>query len=666
MDQFKKIPHTRTGMGCHKQRHRGFSSARTVYLLFCFICAVQTGIALPCQNLPASTESLEFVNQKYSCVDALNELHLEYLLEIKETMCPPGTKTGFGTHGAECSSECDAGFFAIVNNSTDARLCGCITLGGCAIRDRMLSTPELLGSQLSLVVVIPKSITQATSTVLCETPACDIRKKVHNPPTPVRDVLFCENYNIPYQGCPVCDEICYNDEQSECFLSKNRESCEVACKEGYFYDGNDRCRKCRKCPINHRRVSECNSNTKTDSKCEMCPRNFVSDDANECIACPDGKYRQPHQKTCIAKNYVNATIVECAPDHVLLDGVCTQCPDGLVRPASVKEQVCRPASRQTKCPLEGHVFVQDSGGCEPCNSRSIPDKNENTCKECPPGRISSGNTCIPCERGKFLENHTSNHCSTCNLGPGVPCPDNSYLDRCSRALGEYPCSCSCRLCPFTESDAVTARGEMILSGSECRITCSTGYRSFDYSFEWELVSNITQGPHTILKMGHELSIFSGERSRFELNVAQWYDFHMYRHYMYPLMNSTAGNVYAAVPHRIKCVQDSFFLRDAEIGLFVLSNSNRSDAIIYSCDEIIQNSKQQAQSLFLEGVSWNESDYSQKGIFSTALFNYVKYEWQDDSSVPSCRYRCRDGYEFRLFTESRRPYHHCVQFSPVAE
>lgn len=659
MDHFKKNQPTHTGMGCYKWRPRGVSSARIVYLFVCFVCAVQTGIALPCRNLRASTESLEFVNREYSCVDALTELHMEYLLEIKETTCPPGTQTGPGMHEEECSSECDAGFFAIVNNSTDARLCGCIAIGGCAIRDRMLSAPELLGSQLSLVVVIPKSITKATSTVLCETPACDIRNKVHNPRMPIHDVLFCENYNIPYQECPVCGDICYNDDQSECFFSENRESCEISCKDGYFHDGGDRCRKCRKCPVNHRRVSKCNSNTKTDSKCEMCPENFVSDDANECTACPDAKYRQAHQRTCTAKKYVNATTFECAVDHVLLNGVCTQCPDGLVRPASVKEQVCRPDPRQTKCPLEGHIFVKHSGGCEPCNSRSIPDQNQNKCKECPPGHISSGNTCILCERGKFLENSTSNHCSTCNLGGGVPCPDNSYLDRCSRALGEYPCSCSCRLCPFTESDAVTARGEMILSGSECRITCSTGYRSFHYSFEWELVSNITQSPASILKMGHELSIFSGQRTRFELNVAQWSDFHMYRHYMYPLMNSTSGNVYAAVPHPIRCVQDSFFLRDAEIGLFILSNSNPSNAVMYSCDEIIQNGKEQTLSLFLQGVSWNESDHSQKGIFSTALFDFVKYDWLDDTSVLSCRYRCRDGYVFSLFTESRRPYYKCV-------
>lgn len=598
--------------------------------------------SLPCKTLPASAESARFAETAYNCREALAALDLLALLSAPVEDCPPGLRRKNG----RCEDECDIAFFSVVNNDTDARLCGCVAPGGCALRERGLA--DLLTSPIRSIVVIPTEVSRKARTVPCEALNCTARG-----PGPglsvstVADMLQCAAHGVVYQHCPVCPAACASDANSRCVLTADRSACVPGCRAGYFWDGGA-CRRCRRCAPHERQTAACHGAAGGDTQCAPCAEDTMrGTDDSACVPCPNGTRRPPHALRCARSGEDTTSALPCPADSEWDHRTeqCAPCPLDMVRPNIFGAARCRPARAGRTCTSPGQVAVDGSAGCDTCEPRSIPSANRTACVRCPPGHLAEGDACVQCPPGSYLPGPDARQCARCMLGGGVECAPGRYLDRCARATHARPCSCSCRVCDLTFADANASAGEVVEGGSVCRIACRAGFRHFERGFVWRLAPNATAPSGAVAPAQFP----TDGRVVVAPSTPEWLAWGMPRLAGAAALDAGAGRVYVAEAHAVRCVRDALLRPPALAGRFLLAARDRADATLYACEDILAGGIATVREYHLEAAAPGD-DAAAKTLYATRLREHVLPAWQHDGALAApdtCTYRCSDGYVFAV-------------------
>ena len=610
---------------------------------------------LPCKTLPASTESVRFAASAYNCRAALAELNLLALLDASIDDCPVGLRRKNGL----CQDECEVEFFAVVNNANDARLCGCVAPGGCALRDRELG--DLLASKVRSIVVIPQEITQKARVVPCETLQCTTRGVEATLVAPtVADMLQCEAHGVAYQHCPVCPAVCSSDANSRCSLTPDGSECISSCRDGYFFDAGQ-CRRCRRCAPHETETSACRGTAGGDTQCAQCPVDMVQagDGApGVCVPCPNNTGRPERAQRCRPTNSPDTDEQPCPVDFEWDERAarCAPCPLDMVRPNALGEARCRPARADRLCGTPGYVAVDGSAGCDACAPRTVPTKNRTACERCPDGHLADGDDCVQCPLGSYLPGPEAQQCEPCLLGSGVVCAPGRFLDRCARTPPTGACTCSCRVCALSFSDADDAAGEMVEGGSACRISCKPRHRRVERGFEWRLTSNAT-APSDAIANAPPLFPTDG-RAHVVLSVSEWVAWGMRSVAGATAIVAGSEHVYEADLHRARCVLDARLLPSTLPGHFVLSSQNITDTGLYACEDLVDGGVATIRDAHLESSTAVQGDPAQRTLRATALRNHLLSAWRYDDAPDACTFTCMQGYTFEVEMVGRQAVWRC--------
>ena len=190
--------------------------------------------------------------------------------------------------------------------------------------------------------------------------------------------------------------------------------------------GQASCRLCSQCGPGKYISEECS--TTTDRQCEECPAGTTSigggvfsctpcntlssfqpdtgqASCRQCSQCGPGKYITEECSTTADRQ-----CEECPTGHASIGGKaeCDECEAGT--PADVGSSVCTPCPQYEE---QDVALGYDLNSCV-CKGTFVRDPTTDKCS-CEPGFTLTGETCSPCEIGRFKDDYGVHSCSRCEV-----------------------------------------------------------------------------------------------------------------------------------------------------------------------------------------------------------------------------------------------------------
>lgn len=389
----------------------------------------------------------------------------------------------------------------------------------------------------------------------------------------------------------------------------------LQCDAGWFDDGTGQgCRHCQACGPGHEVAAACTATRNTE--CMPCLLGWASENGVQCHQCPHGHEPDARQGKCIKS-------VPLLPPAVASDGT-SACEPGAVFSSSLNAcMFCLPNSEPrggvcVPCPAHTYTDGITTVHCTPCPPSHHRPLGQGVCSVCAPGTFSNETSggCIPCEP------------DTVNIGGAAVCTpcqathfsrDGVSCEPCT-GLGQVWNGSACVHCPrglYFDTEHTQCVACVVDAQREC---------------EWdERVEDCTVlDPFTATTPCACNECVKIERCP-------------------PGMHRQNGECAPVTDLETSSQKvDPFYLQDVKVRQcysFLEYEPAMTPRILLEHFHMMQ-----AESCSEDSVSM--------ALAETLLLDLVHVWYANTDSVRSCRFCCRDGYEFVLNVDTRR--YQCVQ------